>query len=76
MAWITIDEARANLKMWLDAERAVATGQSYKIGTRSLTRANLSDIAARITYWRNELDKLERGGTGGIKVSRAVPRDI
>ncbi len=76
MAWITIDEARANLKMWLDAERAVATGQSYKIGTRSLTRANLSDIAARITYWRNELDKLESGGTGGIKVSRAVPRDL
>ena len=76
MAWITIDEARANLKMWLDAERAVATGQAYKIGTRSLTRANLSDIAARITYWRNELDKLESGGTGGIKVSRAVPRDI
>ena len=21
MSWITIDEARANLKMWLDAER-------------------------------------------------------
>lgn len=34
MSWITIDEARANLKMWLDAERAVASGQSYKIGTR------------------------------------------
>ena len=46
MSWITIDEARANLKMWLDAERAVASGQSYKIGTRSLTRASLSDIAS------------------------------
>ena len=60
MSWITIDEARANLKMWLDAERAVASGQSYKIGTRSLTRASLSDIAARIKYWRNEIDKLEK----------------
>ena len=61
MSWITIDEARANLKMWLDAERAVASGQSYKIGTRSLTRASLSDIAARIKYWRTLLSKLKCG---------------
>ena len=53
MPWITVDEARANLKMWLDAERAVASGQSYRIGTRQLNRASLSDIAARIKYWRN-----------------------
>ena len=72
MSWITIDEARANLKMWLDAERAVASGQSYKIGTRSLTRASLSDIAARIKYWR---DKLENGRKGA-RVMRAVPRDL
>ena len=51
MSWITLDEAREHLKIWLDAEKAVATGQSYKIGTRSLTRANLSDIADRIKYW-------------------------
>lgn len=75
MAWITIDEARENLKMWLEAEKAVATGQSYKIGTRSLTRANLSDIAARIKYWRNELEQLE-SGTRGMRVMRAVPRDL
>ena len=72
MSWITIDEARANLKMWLDAERAVASGQSYEIGTRSLTRASLSDIAARIKYWRNEIDKLENGRKGA-RVMRAVP---
>lgn len=75
MAWITIDEARENLEMWLEAEKAVATGQSYKIGTRSLTRANLSDIAARIKYWRNELEQLE-SGTRGMRVMRAVPRDL
>lgn len=75
MPWIILDEARANLKMWLDAERAVASGQSYKIGTRSLTRASLSDIAARIKYWRNEIDKLENGRRGA-RVMRAVPRDL
>lgn len=74
MAWITVDEARENLRMWLEAERAVATGQSYKIGSRSLTRANLSDITERIRFWRNELEKLENGRTGA-RVFRAVPRD-
>lgn len=76
MSWITIDEARENLKMWLDAEKAVATGQSYKIGSRSLTRANLSDITERIKYWRNEIDNLESGGRRGAKVLRVVPRDL
>ena len=73
--WITIDEARENLYMWLDAEKAVATGQSYKIGTRSLTRANLSDIVKRIEFWRNELERLENGDSRGARVLRAVPRD-
>lgn len=76
MSWITIDEARENLKMWLDAEKAVATGQSYKIGTRSLTRASLDHITARIKYWRNEIDRLENGGGRGAKVMRFVPRDL
>lgn len=71
----SIDEAREMLQMWLDAEKAVATGQSYKIGSRSLTRANLSDIAKRITYWKNEVAKLESGRTGA-RVLRAVPRDL
>ena len=76
MSWITLEEAREHLQIWLDAEKAVATGQSYKIGTRSLTRANLSDIADRIKYWRNEVARLESGAGGGARVLRAVPRDI
>lgn len=76
MSWVTIDEAREHLRIWLEAEKAVATGQSYKIGTRSLTRANLSDIASRIKYWRNEVDKLESGDGKGSRVMRIVPRDL
>lgn len=75
MAWVTIEEARENLRMWLDAEKAVASAQSYKIGGRNLTRANLSDITDRIKYWRNEIEKLESGRTGA-RVMRAVPRDL
>ena len=75
MAWISIDEARTTLQMWLDAERAVATGQSYKIGTRSLTRANRADIRESIQFWRREIARLEAKHTGA-SVFRAVPRDL
>ena len=71
----SIDEAKAMLQIWLDAEKAVASGQSYKIGSRSLTRASLSEIAKRITYWKNEVARLESGRTGA-RVLRAVPRDL
>ena len=76
MSAITVEEAKEYLRIWLDAEKAVATGQSYKIGSRSLTRANLSDITERIRYWRNELEKLESGRGSGARVLRAVPRDL
>ena len=75
MSWITIEEARAKLQMWLEAEAAVATGQSYKIGSRSLTRASLSDIRQQINFWRNEVAKLESGRGSGARVMRAVPGD-
>lgn len=71
---ITLDVARQKLQMWLDAEDAVATGQSYKIGTRSLTRADLSDIMKQISYWEKRVAQLE-SGTKGARVFRAVPRD-
>ncbi len=77
MSWITLDEAKLHLKTWLDAELAVATGgQSYKIGTRSLTRADLPEIMKQVKYWRNEVAKLESGAGGGARVLRAVPRDF
>lgn len=73
---IELQEARENLRLWMNAEKAVATGQSYKIGTRSLTRASLSDIVARINYWQNEIERLENGRPRGMRVLRAVPRDL
>lgn len=62
------------MQAWLDAELAVSTGQSYRIGTRQLTRANLSEIRERITYWSREVSRLE--GKGSRRVFRAVPRDL
>lgn len=74
--WITLEEAKDNLQMWVEAQQAVATGQSYKIGTRSLTRASLSDILKMIRYWQNVIDELEAGVGRGARVLRGVPRDF
>lgn len=74
MSW-TLQEAKNNLMIWLEAEQTVATGQSYKIGSRALTRASLSDIAERIRFWRSEVERLEKGRGSGMRVLRAVPRD-
>ena len=73
MAW-TLEEARENLRIWIEAERAVATGAEYTIGTSRLRRADLADIASRINFWRAEVSALERGR--GMRVWRGVPRDF
>lgn len=75
MGEVTLEHAKHMVHIWLAAEEAVSTGQSYKIGTRSLTRANLSEIADRITYWENRVAAIENGSRGR-RVYRAVPRDL
>lgn len=64
------------LKSWLDAEAALATSKSYKVGTRSLTRADMSEIRDRINFWRAEVSRLTAGRRAGARVMRAVPRDL
>ena len=40
-----LEIARKHLEAWLAAELEVTTHQSYTIGSRSLTKADLSEIA-------------------------------
>ncbi len=68
---ITLAIAEAKLDLWLAAEDAVATGQSYTVNNRSLTRANLSEIRGQIDYWEGKINKLSRGG--GIRITGASP---
>lgn len=78
MAGVTLEIAKKHLDAWLTAELEVTTHQSYTIGSRSLTKANLSDIRKQIQFWENEVARLEniskRGGRN--RVFRAVPRDL
>ena len=64
MAGITLAQAQAQLSVWLDASLAVASGQAYTIGGRSLTRADLAKIQDSITYWNNWVVTLDGGRTG------------
>ena len=62
MAGITLANATAQLSLWLEADAAVASGQSYSVGDRSLTRADADKITAKIDYWNKQVLRLTRGG--------------
>ena len=66
------------LNTWLEAEDAIATGQSYQIGTRNLTRANLDLVKKQIEYWAGKLQEAtEEEKTGGRnRIYRFMARDL
>ncbi len=70
MPGITLAQAEAKLTLWMDAEDKVATGQSYTIQGRSLTRADLKMVGERIVYWDGWVKRLTQGG---IKVTGLTP---
>lgn len=78
MSGIILETAKEHLSAWLKAEMEVTTGQSYKIGSRTLTRANLTEIRNAIDYWNGKVNQLENvAKTGGRnRVRRVVPRDL
>lgn len=69
----TLEVAQKHLNAWLAAELALSTGQSYKIGTRSLTRANLDDVMRQIKYWQEQVDAAT--GKRRSRLRRYVPMD-
>lgn len=73
MAGITKAQAEAQLTLCLAASEAVSRSQSYSIGGRSLTRANLKEIREMIKFYQNIISDFENQG---IKQTRFVPRDI
>lgn len=70
MAGVTLVTAEAQLASWIAADTACASGQSYSIAGRALTRANAAEIRNNITYWDNMVKRLTRGG---IRVRGATP---
>ena len=68
-------ECRQMLSDYLSAIRAVLKGQSYTIGGRSMTRADLSKLQEGVTFWKgmlNEALELEKRNGRRCVVVRAV----
>ena len=68
MAGITIERAQAMVDLWLAAEEAISTSQSYTIQTdgssRTLTRADLKEVGDRLNFWQGKLASLTRAASG------------
>lgn len=62
-AW-TLEEAQTKLQQWLDADSSVAKQKSVTIGDRTITHENASEIRKNISFWRNEVELIERAALG------------
>lgn len=78
MGALTKEICKEHLDAWLEADAAVATGQSYQIGGRSLTRVNATEIKRQIEYWNGKLIEAENAekARGRNRVYSFVPRDM
>lgn len=70
-----IDFLKERLELYYAAEIRILDGQSYKLGSRELTRANLKQVQDKIKELENDIEKLEATGTTKRKVYKVVPRD-
>jgi hypothetical protein len=72
MAGITLAQAETQLAAWLAASSAVATGQSYSIAGRSLSRVDAGEIRDQITYWDGKVRSLTASASGRRRTRYAV----
>lgn len=66
-------EIRERLAEYRTAESAVLKNQSYTIGNRTFSRANLRHIQSEIANLQRQLDGFTGGGS--IRVRKALFRD-
>ena len=76
---MSLEEAESMLTMYKNAMAAVAKNQSYSIGNRSYSRANLATLQQQLVYWERAVTNLSNqanGGEGGsIRPRRVIFRD-
>jgi hypothetical protein len=78
MAIFSKELCQQKLNTWLAAEESIATGQSYQIGTRMLTRADLDAVRKEMEYWAGKLAEAESEETTGgrNRIYHFVARDV
>lgn len=75
MTGLTLEQAQARYRLYLDAEAKVLAGQRYQIENKELERASLVDIQKGVKYWENKCIEIARGGKK-IRTMRIIPRDL
>ena len=78
MAMFSKELCQRKLNTWLAAEESIATGQSYQIGRRVLTRADLKQVRDEMEYWATRLAEAEAEEKNGgrNRAYRVLFRDI
>lgn len=78
MPIISKEDAQRHLDMWLEAETAVSTGQSYQIEQMMLTRASLKQIRESIIFWEKKVAEAEaeEKGRGRNRIYHFSPHDV
>ena len=66
MPGMKLEIKKDRLAQYYKAEEKILKGQSYRIGTRQVTRADLAVV-------QNEIKELETDGTTGRRAVRVVP---
>lgn len=73
---LTLDEAQTLRADYYAALRALASGKSYAIGPRTLTRADEKFVAEKFAEYDRIVTALEAGRPDGVSAFRVVPRDL
>ncbi|MDR2891610.1 MAG: DUF6148 family protein [Deltaproteobacteria bacterium] len=63
----TLEEAKTELELWKKVKRAAATGKSYMIDSRQLTRHDLAEINQEIDRFSAIVDALSTGRSGPVR---------
>lgn len=72
----TVLEIKKNrLKLYYEAEEKVLNSQSYTLGSKTLTRADLTSIQNMIKKLEGEISSIEQYGTTKRRSVRIVPVD-
>jgi hypothetical protein len=67
---MTVPSDQELLEMYLQAIAAVATGQSYNMNGRSLTRADLAELRTTVEWLESRITAANGDGTGGTALVR------
>ena len=70
-----LEKKKARLKLYYEAEEKILNSQSYTLGSRTLTRADLAAVQNMIRKLESEVSALESRGTTKRRRARIIPLD-